>query len=400
MKKIIFVIESMNIGGTEKALISMLSEFPQNKYEVTVLLLENYGGFLDYIPSWVKVKILNKYTESIESLTQPPKKIILDEFCNKHILKGISTGLNYCFWRFFNNKYYYYTHQVLKQFSTLPEEYDVAISYQGPPSHFSAYFVSQKIKSKRKIQWIHSDVTKLMLDIQETSMIYSHFDKFYVVSNEAKKNFLLLFPQYEEKTEVFYNIISHRLISEQSKANKGFLDSFKGVRILTVGRLSGEKGQGLTIPVVYRLVKEGYNIRWYCVGDGPMKEEYMKQIQKYGIENHYVLLGASPNPYPFMKECDIYVQPSKFEGYCLTLAEARAFNKPIISTDFVGVHEQLVHNKNGLIIQYNEEQLYQQLKYLIENPSTQQHLEKNLKLEKVDTLNELNKLYEFIDNTN
>lgn len=400
MKRIIFVIESMNIGGTEKALLSMLYEIPPHKYDITILLLENTGGFIEYIPDGVRVITLNEYEKLKPIINKSPKETILDLFYKKRFYKCFLAGIHYSFWRFFNNKMHYYVNQIMVNFKELEEEYDVAVSYQGPPSHFSAYFVAKKIRAKKKIQWIHSDVTKLNLDLKEVRNLYKLFDKFYVVSSMAKDNFLSLFPELVDKTEVFYNVISSKLINEQAELTHGFTDDFKGIRILTVGRLSGEKGQKITIPVLSKLIRDGYDVRWYCLGDGPLRDSYQKDIIKYDVEGEYILLGSNPNPYPYIKECDIYVQPSKFEGYCITLAEAKVFNKPIISTNFTGAREQLIPNRTGLIVDYDIEQLYESIKLLIENKNLCNQLSKNLSSEKIDTVNEINRLYQFIDGSN
>lgn len=182
-----------------------------------------------------------------------------------------------------------------------------------------------------------------------------------------------------------------------SYEGKSFEDDFDGVRILTVGRLSKEKGQHLTIPVLARLKKEGYNVRWYCIGEGNSRNEYEELVKKYKVEEDYIFLGASTNPYSFMRDCDIYVQPSIHEGYCITLAEARCFDNPIVTTNFTGAIEQISHGESGLISQCNENDIYLNIKRLLDDEVLKKYIKLNLRKEKIDTVNEVEKLYEVIE---
>ena len=366
MKKIIFVIESMNIGGTEKALLSMISEIPIHKYDITILLLENSGGFLGFIPKHIKVKYLKEYSDVKFYMNKSAKELLLSEIKSNKYFDGIKTLIYYGISRVLKDYNIYFNNKIMKRVSMLNEEYDVAISYQGPPSNFSAYLVANKIKAKKRIQWIHSDVSKLNLDIKTTNNLYKRFNKIFVVSNEAKKKFEELFPEQIDKTEVFRNILSSKLAIQQSELKVGFNDNFDGIRILTVGRLSGEKGQGITIPILSKLREEGYNVKWYCVGEGSFRSELQQLIKKYGLEEEFILLGSTTNPYPYMAQCDLYVQSSRHEGYCITLAEAKIFNKSIISTDFTGAKEQLITYHSAKIVEAKACDLYHAIKQIID----------------------------------
>ena len=169
---------------------------------------------------------------------------------------------------------------------------------------------------------------------------------------KGKDKLMNILPNFKDKIDKLLNIMSPELVVKMADEGSGFEDDFNGIRILTVGRLSKEKGQDLTITVLAKLKEEGYNVRWYCIGDGSARKEYEKLIKEYNVENDYILLGATPNPYPFMKECDLYVQSSRHEGYCITLAEARCFDNPIISTNFTGASEQIAHDQTGLISKF------------------------------------------------
>ncbi|MDR4216127.1 hypothetical protein COJ92_12155 [Priestia megaterium] len=201
-----------------------------------------------------------------------------------------------------------------------------------------------------------------------------------------------MYPNLKEKTTVFYNIIDERKLETMTVKSEGFNDQFNGTRILTVGRLTSQKGQDIIPRVLIKLKAEGINVRWYCLGDGENRSELQNLIKKHNLEEYFILLGIKNNPYPYVKECDIYVQLSRHEGYCITLAEARAFNKPIVTTDFVGAREQIEHGENGLITKFDEKELFSAIKVLIENVNLRYEFENNFKKENVNTTSEIKKL--------
>lgn len=358
-KKVIFMLINMNIGGTEKALLNMIVEMPKTKYDITILMLEKYGGFLDSIPSDVHVEYVKEYPKLKGLLNQPTRAMIVDLLKNGKVFKGLSLFFVYLLTKMTNNRTIFFEY-LLKDIPNHIGEYDIAVAYAGPMD-FISYFVVKKIKAKRKIQWIHFDVTKIGFDKTFISRIYKHFDQIYTVSHEGKRKLVQLLPKLHYKIDSFINVISPELLLKMANDGTGFDDHFDGIRILTVGRLSKEKGQDLVIQVMAKLKQNSINVRWYCIGDGSSKEEYKDLIRKYGVEKDFILLGAKTNPYPFMKQCDIYVQPSRHEGYCLTLAEVKCFDKPIICTDFSGAKEQIKNSQIGTIVQFDEIQIYNAL---------------------------------------
>ena len=135
-----------------------------------------------------------------------------------------------------------------------------------------------------------------------------------------------------------------------SGLGNGFEDSFTGIRILTIGRLANQKGYDIALEACKKLKEKGINFRWYVLGKGPLKEEIEKYIIKNNLSKHFILLGVEANPYPFIKNTDIYVQTSRFEGFGLALAEARMLNVPIVTTRFDAVYNQMIDGKNGLVV--------------------------------------------------
>lgn len=394
MKKILFMCINMNIGGTEKALLTMINEMDSSKYDITLLMLEEFGGFLDEIPGYVKVKYIDGFKEIKLFIKEPPQLLAKELIRGKKYFKGINTLLTYGISKITNNISFYYKY-VLRNIKKPDEEYDLAVAYAGPMDLIT-YFVLNKIKAKKKAQWIHFDITKIGFNKSFAEKNYKKFDKVFVVSEEGKNKLINLIPPLKEKVEVFFNVISCKLIEDMSKKEKSFDDNFDGKRILTVGRLSNEKGQDLTISVLARLKDEGYKVRWYCIGEGIEKSNYMKKIKEFNIINDYILLGSKLNPYPFMKDCDLYMQPSKHEGYCITLGEARCFDNPIVTTNFTGANEQINNESTGLICDISEDAIYNSIKRLLDDEELYITIKNNLSNEVVDSTGEIAKLDKLI----
>ncbi|PLR87259.1 glycosyltransferase [Bacillus sp. V33-4] len=394
-KKIIFMIINMNVGGTEKALLNMISEIPKDKYDITILMLEEYGGFLNSVPNGVHIEYLSGYKNIKNVLNDSPQIISLDLLKKGKMVTAFNIIFLHLISKVIKDRSIFFKY-ILNDYPLINHEFDVAVAYAGPMD-FISYYVATKIKAKKKIQWVHFDITKIEFNKNFASKIYHKFDKIFVVSNEGKNKFINTLPNFKNKTDEFTNIVSSEFVVKMADKGAGFDDDFKGVRILTVGRLSKEKGQDLTIPVLAKLKEDGYNVRWYCIGDGSARVEYEQLIKEYGIENDYILLGTNPNPYPFMKHCDIYVQSSRHEGYCITLSEARCFDNPIISTNFTGASEQISHDQTGLIVNFDEKQMYNAIRRLLDDVKLKDSLKKNLQNEIVDTTIEIEKFYKIIN---
>ena len=393
-KKILFMVSSMNIGGVEKSLLSLLAVIPKEKYEITILTLDKKGGFLEYIPNNVKLIEAEwfKYIKPI--IMDSPQNIIKRYIKNYEFLKILSFIYSYFKTKKTNDRYIYYKH-VLKSIPECKEKYDVAIAYAGPTEIIDAY-ISHKVKAEKKIAWVHFDISKHKINKKLYNNLYERFDKIFAVSNECKKKLDEIIPAVRNKSEVLFNIVSEDLINEMSESYVDFDDNYKGIKIITVGRLSKEKGQDLAIKALSKLKKDRYDVKWYCIGDGNSRREFERLIKEYNLEGDFLLLGATSNPYPYIKSADIYVQTSRHEGYCLTLAEAKALNKPIITTNFIGAYEQIKDNENGIIVDCNENDLADAIKKLIGEKEICSRFSNKLREEKIDTTNEINKLLDYI----
>lgn len=181
----------------------------------------------------------------------------------------------------------------------------------------------------------------------------SKYDNIIGVSSQITEEFRVLCPQLSSKTKIVYNALDRDEIKAKSEED---IDSdFKKILrnrlfLLTVGRMEEQKGYDTALKTALLLKSKGLSFLWGFIGDGSKMSEIQKQIVEYGLENETLIFGRRDNPYPFMKQCDIYVQPSRHEGYCLTVIEAKLLGKVIVCTDFTGVREQINDGKNGIIV--------------------------------------------------
>lgn len=387
MKKIIIMSEKMNMGGVEKALISMLEVIDYDKYDITLLLTAIEGELIRKIPKQVKVITFDEFKKL--DYKSVKNKILDDVLSGKLIntFKVIYYTLLYKFKEDLHSIYKYNCRLLPK----VKETYDLAISYQAP-SRLPSVFVANNISANKKVLWLHNDPSKSPCNIKYYKDSYNKYDKIFCVSNSIKEEFIDIFPELEGKTEVFYNIISIKAILMKSKVDEGFNDRYDGLRILTIGRLSQEKGYKIAINVCEKLINDGYKLKWYVCGEGRERDELENLVRQKGLEDNFILLGNKTNPYPYLNQCDIYVQTSYFEGYCTTTNEARILRKPIVTTDVSGAKEQFINYENGIIVPIEEVEVYKAVKGLLDNENLRYKLINNLRKVDFETNNDMHKL--------
>lgn len=347
MKKILFVLNNMNIGGTEKAFLNYVDTLPPEEYDITLLLLEKTGGFLPYIPERVHIRVMDDYASMKREIMDPPLRTAGSYLKLGHVCRALGIAAFHLITKITNDRTLYHRYVL----GNRQEEgtYDVAIAYCGPFDFLSVY-VLYAVRAVKKVQWIHFDVSKIYFNTRTCKKLYPKFDSICVVSDAAREQLLKKIPEISNKTITIPNVVPPEQCRKLAEVGAGFQDRFKGARIVTVGRLSEEKGQDIIPPIAAKLKENGLRFRWYLVGDGNLRPTIETLCGKYDVSEEVVFLGVQANPYPYLKQADVYVQTSKHEGFCLTLAEAKAFDIPIISTDCAGAHEQLDEKSNCVVV--------------------------------------------------
>lgn len=353
--KIFFLVHSMNVGGVEKALLGLLSILPLDICEVHIGLIHKEGGFLDFLPKEVKIHEIYSYAKHWRLINDPPLQSIKKMVKTGKLLDAFVHMLLFFHYKVTHTRFWFYKY-ILRKESMFSEEYDLAVSFAGPSS-ITDYYICEKVRAKRKCGWIHFDVSKFDIDKYMTVQLYKKYDKIFVVSEKGKDIFDQMFSSLANKTEVFHNVVSPEQVLNMANIGPSFNDLFDGKRILTVGRFSIEKGQRMAIAALKLLIEKGYLVKWYFVGDGKDLTYCRSLAERLGIAEHIVFLGTQTNPYGYIKNCDIYMQPSRHEGFCITLAEALCFSHPIVATNFTGAREQLLHRENSIVTGMSAEEM-------------------------------------------
>ena len=393
-KKLLFVIDSLNCAGAEKSLTTLLNLIDYKDYEVDLQLF-SYGGELeDLLPRETNLLDKLKYTKFTE-------KGIKENLISIRSLEDIKMLKARIKFSYTIRKKYYTNAEKARLFwqinSNVIEEsnikYDIAISYaQGIPT----FYVADKVNAKKKYAWVNVSYKLNDIDREFQKQFYDKYNKIVAVSDSARDIFIETFNKYGDKIKVIYDINEHNFISKMADVAKGYEDDFKGIKILTIGRLANQKGYDLALDACKRLRDEGINFRWYALGKGPLENDIKKYITSNNLEDNFKLLGVKANPYPYIKNCDIYVQTSRYEGFGLAIAEARMLNKPVVTTEFDAVYNQMIQEKNGLVVKMNGEAIYKGIKRIIEDEKLKNNIVEYLKNEKKGNIEELNKFYELI----
>ena len=354
-KRIFFLLHAMHVGGIEKALLRVLDGLPSKQWEVHVGLVRKEGELMESLPKEVQVHEIPCLARFFRVAEDSPEEIPQKSGCVRRLKSCLTHAGLAVYQRLSSNKYWIYRF-LLRNEPVFPMEFDVAVAFAGP-SQMLDYYICEKVRAKEKHGWIHYDVSQYGINRGITKRLYPQYDKIMIVSEKGKEIFDRMFPQLACKTEVFYFKVPQEQVVSMAENGPTFDDHFEGKRILTVGRLSEEKGQRVAIEVLKMLVDRGHQVKWYFVGDGPDKEYCQALAQQLGVAERVVFLGVQANPYGFMKDCDIYVQPSRHEGFCITLAEALCFPHPIVATDFTGAREQLQGRSNGFVTGMTAEEI-------------------------------------------
>jgi glycosyltransferase involved in cell wall biosynthesis len=393
-KSVLFVIDSLECAGAEKSLVTLMDLLDYTKFTVDLMLFGHGGDLEELVHKEVNILRPLKYT-NFASLNL--KNAFLYSLRNFNF-KMFSSRMIYSF-EIRRNKYKnaqkarIFWKSVSNVIEENPKVYDIAISYaQGVPT----FYVAEKVKAKEKYAWVN---VSYRLDQREKDFqkhYYDQYNKIVAVSDSTRDVFLETFPEYLNKITVIYDINNPKLILKMADLGKGYEDNFDGIRILTIGRLAYQKGYEIALEACKNLKENGINFRWYALGKGPLNDQIKKYIKENDLSEHFILLGVKSNPYPYIKNAHLYVQTSRFEGFGLAIAEARMLNVPVVTTRFDAVYNQMIHEKNGLVVDMNADAVYRGILKLIEDHRLKERIIQYLQKEKKGNVEEIDKFFMLI----
>ena len=362
MKRIAIVSKNIGVGGVEKALISMLHDIDYSKFCVDLFLPEIVKD--NFLPAEINIKIFENALNIQEfkySMVHPIQ-----------MFNGVFSLLKNRFLK--SRKYIDELKEKKFLYKRNLEKYYVVISYDGPLG-FSTFYSLYNLQADKKKIWIHGNIIQDRIPQNIIKDYYSQFDEMIFVSKMIREEFLFYYPEYSEKSKVYYNHINEEKIKKL--ANQEEVKKNKKLEILTVARISYEKGIDIAIECGKILKDTGVDFIWYICGTGVLFKEMKQKSYELHVDENFVFLGEKENPYPYMKSCDIYVQPSRTEGFCTTTNEARILGKAIVTTDVGGMREQFVDRESALITKVDGQSLSRAILELVDKPILKMHLEKN-----------------------
>lgn len=394
MKDIIIIHSNMEIGGAETSLLGLLNSLDYSKYRVDLFLLNPKGELMKMIPKTVNIL---KTPKCYENLNLPIKNV----FKNGQIFIAVSRIMAKLFAYNFQkgevNKNIGYTikeysHKYAVKFlPKIKKKYDLGISFIDPH-----YILGEKINAEVKLGWMHTDFNEISIDKNEDLKMWNQCDYIVCVSEACKEAFNKKHPELKEKTIVIENILPSNFVkiqSEKIKVNNEMIKNENEVNLCSVGRFSEAKNFDNIAEIFQYIERYGEKVKWYIIGYGNDEEKIRKSINEKHIEDKVIILGKKENPYPYIKFCDIYVQPSRYEGKAVTVREAQILNKPVIITNFSTAKSQLKDGYDGVIVPIDNEGCAKGIVQLIRDKSKQQELIENTKKNDYSNMKEIEKIY-------
>ena len=398
MRKRIFIsMHYMELGGAEMSLIGLLQALDYSKYKVDLFIHRHRGELMQFIPK--EVNLLPEI--SAYSCIECP------------IIEAVSKGQFGVAWGRLRAKMrarrylpqdaskpqhaiFQYVAQEMEPYLPSLEkygEYDLAISFLQPHN-----YVLSKVKAKKKACWIHTDYSKVEFDAEAELSVWSAYDHIISISPDVTKSFLQIFPSLKDKIVMIENILPSDFVRERADKMEvsGEMPKREGtVNVLSVGRFTDAKNYDNVPDICRRIREKGIDLYWYIIGFG--NETIIRQkIQEAGMEAYVIILGKRTNPYPYIKDCDIYAQPSRYEGKSVTVREAQMLCKPVVVTDYPTDKSQILNGIDGIIVPLDNEGCAEGMVDFIKDMELQQQIVDYLQVHDYGNEKEIYKLYELI----
>lgn len=369
-KRVLFLIDSLTCGGAEKSLISLLPLLDYSQVDVDLLMFKRGGVFEKYVPQQVRVISHRLYGSGfVDQLSQR-----LHQMC-------FSWNLRFGKKRHGAETHWRAMHQAVMP---LERQYDVAIAYQqGMPT----FFLATKVNAAKKVAWINADVLAAGYDMDYCKQFYDKMDAVVAVSQKLFDLLSVRASWMQDKLHCVYDIINPEVVRTLAQEQVTDMNPVgDALSIVTVGRLTKPKNHLLALDAAHILKDNGLDFKWYFVGEGEMRTAIEQRIADLGLADNVILLGLKENPYPYMAKADVYVQTSAFEGFGMTIAEAKMLQRPVVSTNFDVIHDQIVDHQNGLIADMTPQSVAEKILELMADEELRSSISKSLANETYSTV--------------
>lgn len=349
MKSRIFIcIHYMELGGAERALLGLLEAFAKTRHQVDLFIYSHQGELMPNIPAGINLLPEHPAYAAFE---KPLKTLLLSKQWKVAVARLWAKLTNWWFNRHLKGECSAIfdevgraTAEVLPPLKYLGE-YDIAISFLSPH-----YIVRDKVKARKKIAWIHTDYSTIVVNAQRELPVWQSYDKIVSISADVTKAFLGVFPSLQDKIIEIDNPLPEELIRKQSEEFDAAPEMPGKIKLLSIGRYCTPKNFPGAVAIMAELCKLRDDVVWYIIGYGGGEQEIREAIIRHNMQDKFILLGKKANPYPYIKACDVYVQPSIYEGKSITVKEAQLLGKPVAVTNYPTAHSQINHRVDGVIL--------------------------------------------------
>lgn len=397
MKHTILIFsQAMELGGVERSLLGLLDSIDYDRYDVDLFLMRHSGELMPYLNP--KAKLLPEIPQyaslaiPMASLLKSGQmgvlggrlkgKLAARRFDRQHpSSKPSLTALTYS---------HRYTLSAMPQITD--KTYDLAISFLTPH-----YFVRERVGAKKYAAWIHTDYTALAFDRSAELAMWRRYDVICGVSEQASRSFQTAFPELFDKVQTVENALPKELIGKQAAQPQTDMPSDGAIRLLSVGRFCDAKNFDNVPDICRRLVEDGLNVKWYLIGYGGDEPLIRQRITEAGMQNRVIILGKKDNPYPYMRACDLYVQPSRYEGKAVTVREAQMLGKPVVITRYATSASQLEDGVDGVIVPMDNKGCAAGIAALLRDPARMQRLSENCAKRDYTNRAEVEKIYALME---
>lgn len=399
MKSVIVIAHALEIGGAERALLGLLESFDYAQFEVDLFLMRHTGELFDLIPKEVhllpEIKQYTGLAVPIGSILKKGMwkvasrrlyaKIKAKQYIKKHHIHGENTvELDY------SHKYSLKVMPIISK-----KKYNMAISFLTPH-----YYAIHKVHADKRVAWIHTDYSYIDMDIKSEKKMWEAYDNIVSISEACTRGFLSKFPELEQKTTEIENIIAPNFICKQADilcVDDEMNTDNDVLKILSIGRFSIPKNFDNIPDICRRICQNGIKIKWFLIGFGPEEEHIRQKICECGMEENVVILGKKSNPYPYIKACDVYIQPSLYEGKCVAVREAQILGKPVIITRYPTASSQLLDGVDGLIVPLENEKCAEALTNILSDNDKMDMLRENVRSIDYSNTSEIEKIYSLFE---
>lgn len=378
-RRLLFAIHYLELGGAEISLIGLLNALDYSSCDVDLFVYSHRGELMSQIPPQVHLLPEIPVYAQIE---RPIKDVLRDGYW-KMVLARLRGKRQFARYARRNHPkdgsaiFSYVMNSVEPQLPNIApgKEYDLAISFLTPHD-----IVLKKVRAKRKVAWIHTDYSWIDVDTQLELPVWSAYDRIVSISPAVTDSFLSVFPTLKDKVVEIANILSPNFVRKRADAvvaaevEREMPHTEGVVNLLSVGRFSAAKNYDNVPDICRRIIAAGVDVRWYLIGFGGDEALIRQKIAESDMDEHVIILGKKENPYPYMKACNIYVQPSRYEGNAVTVREAQILCKPVVVTDYPTASSQIQDGLDGVIVPLDNEGCAKGMAALITDSEKQSRL--------------------------